>query len=72
MHPNRIINEDLEQIISANLDWKQFENKTILISGANGFLPAYIMETLMFILQKGIVKNLNVLALVRNKDKANQ
>ena len=70
MHPNKIINEDLERIISADLDWKRFENKTILISGANGFLPAYMVETLLFLVQKGVVQNLKVLALVRNKEKA--
>ena len=70
MHPNKIINEDLEHIVSNNLDWKRFENKTILITGANGFLPAYMVETLLFLVQKGIVSNLKVLALVRNKEKA--
>ena len=70
MHPNKIINEDLERIVSADLNWKQFENKTILISGANGFLPAYMVETLLFLTQKGIVSDLKVLALVRNKEKA--
>ena len=70
MHPNKVINEDIEHIISTDLDWNRFENKTVLISGANGFLPAYMVETLLFLVQKGIVQNLNVLALVRNKEKA--
>jgi nucleoside-diphosphate-sugar epimerase len=67
---NKIVEEDLVEIISADLDWQQFENKTILISGANGFLPAYMVETLLFLVQNGIVKKLKVLALVRNKEKA--
>jgi nucleoside-diphosphate-sugar epimerase len=70
MHPNRIISEDLETIIKADVDWQRFNNKTILITGANGFLPAYMLETLYFLLDNSIVNNLKILALVRNKKKA--
>jgi nucleoside-diphosphate-sugar epimerase len=67
---NKIINDDLENILSADIDWRQFENKTILITGANGFLPAYMVETLLFLVHTKVVENLKVLALVRNKEKA--
>ncbi|KAA6307543.1 hypothetical protein EZS27_040787, partial [termite gut metagenome] len=70
MHPNQIIDQDLERITASDLDWKRFEGKTILITGANGFLPAYMVETLLFLIQKGIIKVVKVLALVRNKEKA--
>jgi nucleoside-diphosphate-sugar epimerase len=70
MHPNRIINEDLKAIIQTDIDWQRFNNKTILITGANGFLPAYMVETLYYILNNSIVDNLKILALVRNKEKA--
>jgi nucleoside-diphosphate-sugar epimerase len=70
MHQNKIIEEDLQNIINSDLDWKQFENKTILITGANGFLPAYMVETLLFLVHTKVVENLKVLALVRNKGKA--
>jgi nucleoside-diphosphate-sugar epimerase len=70
MHPNRIINEDLETIIKADIDWQRFNNKTILITGANGFLPAYMVETLYFLIDNSIVDNLKIFALVRNKEKA--
>jgi nucleoside-diphosphate-sugar epimerase len=70
MHPNKIIDEDLKAIIKADIDWQQFNNKTILVTGANGFLPAYMVETLYFILRNSIVDNLKILALVRNKEKA--
>ncbi|MDR1984192.1 MAG: NAD-dependent epimerase/dehydratase family protein [Prevotellaceae bacterium] len=70
MHPNKIINEDLQNIVASGLDWKQFENTTILITGANGFLPAYMVETLLFLVHTKVVQDLKVLALVRNKEKA--
>jgi nucleoside-diphosphate-sugar epimerase len=69
-HPNRIINEDLENIVNSDIDWQRFNNKTVLITGANGFLPAYMVETLYFLANNSIVGNLKILALVRNKAKA--
>ena len=72
MHPNKIINEDLENIVSADLNWKQFENKTILITGANGFLLAYMVETLLHLQYCKIIERVSVIALVRNKAKAEQ
>ncbi len=71
MHPNKIINEDLDTILAdSRIDWKKFEGKTILITGANGFLPAYMVETLLHLKKRKIVEQIHVLALVRNLDKA--
>jgi nucleoside-diphosphate-sugar epimerase len=70
MTGNKIILEDLEQIIGSNLNWSVFTGKTVLITGANGFLPAYMVETLLFLEYQGIIKNVRVLALVRNIEKA--
>ncbi|GHT41990.1 dTDP-glucose 4,6-dehydratase [Bacteroidia bacterium] len=70
MHPNKIIHQDLERIVATDVDWQRFEGKTILMTGANGFLPAYMVETLLFLIDSHVVKNLKVLAVVRNKEKA--
>jgi nucleoside-diphosphate-sugar epimerase len=70
MHYNKIINEDLQYIVSGDINWQRFEDKTILITGANGFLPAYMVETLLHLVHAKIVRNLKVYALVRNKNKA--
>ena len=70
MHPNKIIGEDIQNIIASDVNWRQFENKTVLITGANGFLPAYMVETLLFIVSRKIIKNGKIFALVRNKEKA--
>ena len=65
----KILEEDLESIVSANLPWEEFRNSTVLISGANGFLPAYMVEALLYL---NSVKNLNIkiIGLVRNREKA--
>ena len=65
----KILEEDLEVIASASLPWEDFRNSTVLISGANGFLPAYMVETLLYL---NTVRELNIkiVGLVRNKEKA--
>jgi UDP-glucuronate decarboxylase len=70
MTGNKIIHEDLQQIIEAPLDWTVFSGKTVLITGANGFLPAYMVETLLHLCIKGIISDVKVLALIRNIEKA--
>lgn len=66
-----IVKEDMEYITSQQLPWSDFCGKTVLISGANGFLPAYMVETLLFLSEayEGSDK-IKVIGLVRNKDKA--
>lgn len=65
---NRIISEDISKIISSEkVDWHLFANKTILVTGASGFLPSYMIETLLA-LNKAYEANIKVTALVRNKD----
>jgi hypothetical protein len=49
MTTNKIIKEDLQAIYNSDIDWSFFYNKTILVSGANGFLPAYLVESLLFL-----------------------
>jgi UDP-glucuronate decarboxylase len=65
----KILEEDLEVIVSTDLPWEKFKNSTVLISGANGFLPAYMVETLLYL---NITRDLNikVIGLVRNREKA--
>jgi UDP-glucuronate decarboxylase len=70
MTTNQIIKEDLETIYKAHINWSRFAGKTILISGANGFLPAYMVESLLYIDQHYLNSGIKVIALVRNPDKA--
>lgn len=64
-----IVQEDLEFITSARIPWKNLEGKNILITGANGFLPAYMVETILFLNDHKFKNKANIFALARNKDK---
>ena len=65
---NRIILEDIEKILSTTrVDWDDFSGKRVLITGASGFLPAYLVETLLH-LNKTRGLNTHVTALVRNRE----
>ncbi len=67
---NPIIQQDLEKIISFDIvNWESFKDKTVLISGANGMLPSYMVETLLYLNSKYNYQ-IKVIALVRNIEKA--
>ncbi|MBP9083180.1 MAG: NAD-dependent epimerase/dehydratase family protein [Bacteroidia bacterium] len=66
---NKIIRTDIKEVVQSNISWKKFKDKHILITGANGFLPSYLVYSLLE--ANEIFKlNLCVTALVRNLDKA--
>lgn len=66
---NRIIEEDIRSIINSPIiDWERFRNKSVLITGANGMLPSYMVFTLLF-LNNEKAMNVNVYALARNEAK---
>ncbi len=64
-----IIQEDIESIINEGLPWEKFKGKTILISGANGFLPAYLSYVFIY-LNKLKNYDIKLILLCRNKAKA--
>ncbi len=68
---NSIIESDLKYITEANLPWELFRNKTILISGASGFLPSYMVESLLY-LNETKQYSIKILGLVRNIEKARE
>lgn len=64
-----IIREDIETILEEDLPWEKFKGKTILITGANGFLPAYLSYVFIY-LNKLKNYHINLILLCRNKDRA--
>jgi UDP-glucuronate decarboxylase len=66
-HP--IIHEDLKRITASALPWDRLFGKTVLISGANGFIAAYMLETLLYLNETADAR-IHVVALVRNHVKA--
>lgn len=66
-HP--IIATDIESIVSKYNEWEKLKGSTVLITGANGFLPSYMLYTLLY-LNDSKKLEINILALVRNAKKA--
>ena len=66
---NFIVTQDLEEIISEKLPWEKIFGSTILVTGASGILPAYMVETLLY-LNETKQANITVLGVVRNLEKA--
>lgn len=66
-HP--IIEEDLKKIVSSDLPWDRLFGKTVLISGANGFVPSYMLDVLIY-LNETARAGIHTIALVRNKERA--
>lgn len=67
---NSIIKEDLARIYHSDIDWKKFYNTTVLITGASGVLPAYLVESLLYANRLTLEANIKIIALVRNKERA--
>jgi UDP-glucuronate decarboxylase len=67
---NQVVREDIINITSHPLPWQLLAGKTVLISGASGFLPTYLVETLLYLNDTRKQKTTNVIGLVRNKEKA--
>lgn len=68
---NNIVSADLKYITDQGLPWELLKDKTVLISGASGFLPAYMVETLLY-LNEIRQLNIRVIGLVRNLEKAHK
>ena len=66
---NYIREEDIKNIIEEMPD-KICDNCTFLITGANGFLASYMVDTLMYMKKTVRIRNCSVIALCRNKEKA--
>ena len=66
---NSIISEDISAIISEDLPWGNLRGRTVLVTGASGMIPSYVVYTLLG-LNDAMDMGIHVLALVRNEEKA--
>lgn len=62
---------DIDQIVNDGIKWDIFKNKTILITGANGYVPQFFVHTIMR-RNELYGDNTRVLALCRNEQKARE
>jgi nucleoside-diphosphate-sugar epimerase len=68
MNPNNVIREDVDRILSADLPWECFRGATVLVTGASGFLPAYLVECLSELSRRGYATK--IIGLIRDLPKA--
>lgn len=67
---DRIIENDLERIVAdRNVNWTAFKSSTVLVTGANGMIPSYLVWTLLY-LNRTRGYDIHIVALVRNEMKA--
>lgn len=65
---DNIIFQDIEEIYSRNIDWEQFRESTILITGPNGMLASYVMYMLIYLNEeKGM--GIKIIAMARSKER---
>jgi UDP-glucuronate decarboxylase len=69
-HP--VVTEDLAAIAAAPLPWERLAGRTVLVSGAAGFLPAYMVEALLYRNEIDPAFGVRVVGLVRNPDRARE
>ncbi|GBF72217.1 UDP-glucuronate decarboxylase [Paenibacillus sp. 598K] len=63
-----VIEEDLEDILGKNIAWQELSGRTVLITGASGLLPSYMVDTCMALNRRQLLDSpVHVLVLVRNE-----
>lgn len=66
---NKVVEEDLNSIIQANLPWEIFQGATVLVTGASGFIGGYIVDTLAYLNGTTDKAPVKIFALARDKNK---
>jgi UDP-glucuronate decarboxylase len=70
MNPNarhRIETADMEAIVNGHgLDWDRLAGQTVCVTGAAGFLPSYMVETMLYLNETRRL-GIRVLAIARNR-----
>lgn len=64
-----VITEDALRIINNDLPWEKLYGKTVLVTGASGMIPSYVLYTLLALNDERSA-GINIIALVRNEEKA--
>ncbi len=66
---NPIIQDDISEVIARGLPWEKLHGSTVLVTGASGMLPSYVVYTLLA-LNDAHDAGITVVGLVRNERKA--
>lgn len=68
---SEVIIEDLQRMSEVHLPWRELDGKTVLVTGATGMLASYVTGLLLYLHEHAGV-NITVIALCRNRQKAEQ
>ena len=68
---SEVVIEDLQLMSEAKLPWRELDGKTVLVTGATGMLASYVTWLLLYLHEQAGV-NVKVVALCRNRQKAEQ
>lgn len=69
---NKIVEQDIQTIIADKaIPWEKFRNTSVLITGATGMLPIYILLTFIY-MNEHENYNITLYALVRNHNRAEE
>lgn len=66
-HP--VVTEDMQAIHASRRDWQRFAGKSVLVTGASGFLASYLVEFFCWLNEQGGQEPLTVYALGRDARK---
>ena len=67
----KIIDDDIREIYSRDIEWEMFRGKTILITGPNGMLASYLVYMLLFLNEeKGF--GIHIIAMARSEERVRQ
>jgi UDP-glucuronate decarboxylase len=66
-HP--VVTEDMQTIHSSRKDWHRFSGKSVLITGASGFLASYLIEFFSWLNEQATQEPLTIYALGRDANK---
>ena len=66
---NQLMIDDIDLIADADIDWNKFKGKTIMITGANGYVPQFFVHT--FLRRNDLFgDNVRVIALCRSRERS--
>ncbi len=68
---SEVIIEDLQRMSEVHLPWRELDGKTVLVTGATGMLASYVTGLLLYLHEHTGI-NITVIALCRNRQKAEQ
>ncbi len=66
---NNLVHEDMELIYYSGLDWDQFKDSRVLITGATGMIGSYILYFFDYLNTIRPDLNIRTVGVVRNRDK---